>query len=141
LSFYGSHYASPLQVDESWQKGIATAVLKDGTTQHSIHNVVELVQKLTHLIPLDAIAMNTHVREDFHGEVDNAPFCYALRSDGGADRHPKNALVQLAYLHFFLKMDVDLLVVLVTASDMSYVNEVEGVMPIANITLQHQAFA
>ena len=54
--------ASPLQVDESWRKGIATAVLKDGTTQHStaIHNVVELVQKLTHLIPLDAIAMNTH---------------------------------------------------------------------------------
>jgi len=135
--------ASPFQVDESWQKGIATAVLKDGTTQHStaICNVVELVQQLTHLIPLDAIAMNTHVREDLHGEVDNAPFCYALRSDGGADRHPKNALVQLAYLYFFLKMDVDLLVVLVTASDMSYVNEVEGVMPIANITLQHQAFA
>jgi len=103
--------------------------------------VVELVQQLTHLIPLDAIAMNTHVREDLHGEVDNAPFCYALRSDGGADWHPKNALVQLAYLYFFLKMDVDLLVVLVTASDMSYVNEVEGVMPIANITLQHQAFA
>jgi len=38
-------------------------------------------------------------------------------------------------------LDVDLLVVLVTASDMSYVNEVEGVMPIANIALQHQAFA
>jgi len=64
-----------------------------------------------------------------------------LRSDGGADCHPKNALVQLEYLYFFLKMDVDLLVVLVTASDMSYVNEGEGVMPIANVALQHQAFA
>jgi len=27
--------ASPLQVDDSWHKGIATVVLKDGTTQHS----------------------------------------------------------------------------------------------------------
>jgi len=135
--------ATPLQVDDSWRKGIATAVIKDGTTQHStaVRNVVELVQQLTHMIPLDTIAMNTHQQEDLHDKVDNAPFCYALRSDGGADRHPKNALVQLAYLYFFLKMDVDLLVVLVTASDLSYVNEVEGVMPIANVALQHQAFA
>ncbi len=100
--------------------------------------MVELVQQLSHMISLDDTALK---HNDYYSGSDNAPFCYALRSDGGADRHPKNALVQLAYLYFFLKMDIDLLVVLVTASDMSYVNEVEGVMPIANVALQHQAFA
>jgi len=68
------------------------------------------------------------------------PFCLEIWSDGGSDWHPKILLVQLAYLYVMLALDLDLIIVLVTASDLSYLNEVEGVMPVANLALQHQAF-
>jgi len=43
-------------------------------------------------------------------------------------------------LYIMLTLDLDLVLVFVTASDLSYLTEVEGVVPVANLALQHQAF-
>lgn len=40
-----------------------------------------------------------------------------------------------------LKQDLDVLVVEITAANVSYVNEVERTMPAANLALQHTSFA
>ena len=39
-----------------------------------------------------------------------------------------------------MKNDLDFAIYLITAADISHVNEVEGVMPICNLILQNQAF-
>lgn len=44
-------------------------------------------------------------------------------------------------MYFFLHCDLDLLVYIVTAVDILHVNEAIGVMPVANLALQNQAFA
>ena len=47
----------------------------------------------------------------------------------------------LSSIYTFLENDLDFLIHLVTAADTSYVNEVEGIMPLANVVLQNQAYA
>ncbi len=44
-------------------------------------------------------------------------------------------------VYAFLKLDADILICQITAADVSHVNEVEGVMPVANVVLQNQAYA
>jgi hypothetical protein len=68
-------------------------------------------------------------------ENTSMPFVLVQRSDGGADRNPKNASVIVALIHTFLQLNLDALVAMVTAADISYVNEVEGVMPVASLAL------
>jgi hypothetical protein len=63
------------------------------------------------------------------------PFVLVQPSDGGADRNPKNASVIVALIHTFLQLNLDALVAMVTAADISYANEVEGVMPVASLAL------
>ena len=63
------------------------------------------------------------------------PYSFLIRSDGGTDRNPKNANVQIGCTNFFLQNDIDFVIYLITAADISHVNEVEGVMPIANLVL------
>ena len=70
----------------------------------------------------------------------NMPYLFLIRSDGGMDRNPKNASVQIGCINFFLENNLDLVIYLITAADISHVNEVEGVMPIANYVLQNQAY-
>ena len=41
----------------------------------------------------------------------------------------------------FLENDLDILIHMITAPDISHVNEVEGVMPLANLVLQNQAYS
>jgi hypothetical protein len=64
-----------------------------------------------------------------------------LHGDGGSDRNPKNLSVQLSMIFLFIDLNIGLLVLEITAANVSHVNEVEGEMPTANVVLQHQAFA
>ena len=56
------------------------------------------------------------------------PYGFLIRSDGGTDRNPKNALVQIGCIYFFLKNNLDFAIFLVTAADISHVNEAEGAL-------------
>jgi len=48
--------------------------------------------------------------------------------------------VQIANVSVFLYSDADIIVFMITAANISHVNEVECIMPVANLALQHQAF-
>ena len=80
------------------------------------------------------------MKEQYESEESTMPFAFLIRSDGGTDRNPKNASVQIGCIYNFLKNDLDFVIYLITAADVSHVNEVEGVMPIANLVLQNQAY-
>ena len=47
----------------------------------------------------------------------------------------------LSSIYKFLANDLYFLTQLVTAADISHVNEVEGIIPLANVVLQNQAYA
>ena len=78
--------------------------------------------------------------KEYSYERDNMPYSFLIRSDGGHDRNPRNASVQIGCIYNFLQNDLDFVIYLITAPDVSHVNEVEGVMPVANIALQNQAY-
>jgi hypothetical protein len=65
---------------------------------------------------------------------------FAMQLDGGSDHNPKHASIHIASLHTFLQLDLNALIVLVMAADISHNNEVEGVMPAVNLALKNQAF-
>lgn len=73
--------------------------------------------------------------------LSSLPYGFSLRADGGSNWNIKNTSVQIALVYFFLHCDLDLLVYIVTAVDILHVNEAIGVMPVANLALQNQAFA
>ena len=49
-------------------------------------------------------------------------FSFLIRSDGGNDRNSRNITVILSSIYIFLANDLDFLINLVTAADISYVN-------------------
>ena len=63
------------------------------------------------------------------------PFSFLIRSDGGNVINPKNKTTMLSSIYTFLINDLAFLTCLVTAADTSYVNKIEGVMPLANMVL------
>jgi hypothetical protein len=71
---------------------------------------------------------------------DKMPFVLVQRFDGGAGCNPIYASVIVVLIHTFLQLNLDALVSIVTAADTSYINEVEGVMPVAKLALQNQSF-
>ena len=113
----------------SWRNGYVTTSLKEGATQQStaMRHAVELTQQIQETLLLRDNTM--------------MPFAFLIRSDGGNDRNPKNMTTMLSSIYTFLENDLDFLIHLVTAADTSYVNEVEGIMPLANVVLQNQAYA
>ena len=60
---------------------------------------------------------------------------------GGDDKNQKNMTTTLSSIYKFLANDLYFLTQLVTAADISHVNEVEGIIPLANVVLQNQAYA
>ena len=63
------------------------------------------------------------------------PYSFLIRSDGGNIRNSKHASTQIACTNFFLENDLDFVMYSVTATDISHVDKVEGVMPVANLVL------
>ena len=74
-----------------------------------------------------------------YAEKTTMPYTLLLRSDGGSDRNPRNRTVQLGLYYLWHILDLDSLIVMITAANISALNEVEGVMPLANFALQHQS--
>jgi hypothetical protein len=131
---------TPVDIKDSWRNGLVTACLKDGCTQHStpIRHAVELCNQIGALVLRD----DRLIGDDFPiGITTSLPFGFLLRPDGGGDRNPKHALVQISMVYTFSRLNADFLIVLITAPDTSACNEVEGVMPVANLALQNQAYA
>ena len=122
----------------SWRNGTVTLCLKDGALEPStsIRHSVELTKQIEHLVKLDNKILEKSDDSNF-----SMPYSFLVRSDGGNDRNPKNASVQIGCTNFFLANDLDLVIYLITAADVSHVNEVEGVMSVANLVLQNQAFS
>jgi hypothetical protein len=137
---------TPEETQQSWRVGRVTCSLKDRATEHStaMRHSVELVTQVNLLVAEDDanVAMANHNGKSPETMPENTsmPFMMALRADGGSDRNPKHAAVVIGSLNTFLALDLDVLLVLVTAADISHVNEVEGVMPTVNLGLQNQAF-
>ncbi len=131
---------TPLVSRNSWGTGKATCSLKDCATQRSspMRHSLEFVEQCRKQVERDDQILSTN---PLSSPLENTsmPFVLVQRSDGGADRNPKNASVIVALIHTFLQFNLDALVAMVTAADISYVNEVEGVMPVANRALQNQA--
>ena len=126
-----------------WRKGQVVCTLKEGITQYStaFRHGIEMRMQLQGLIKKqDTFLTETGQIHEFP-EGTCKPYTLLVRSDGGSDRNPKNVSVQMALIYLWLSLDFDVLVALITAADISAVNEVEGVMPIANYALQHQSFA
>jgi hypothetical protein len=136
--------STPAKVGESWRYGRVVCSLKDAATQVStpMRHSIELVKKVEALVTEeDAIVAEEASVSAEVLEGTSKPYGFIIRSDGGSDRNPKNASVQLAMVYAFLKLDADILICQITAADVSHVNEVEGVMPVANVVLQNQAYA
>jgi hypothetical protein len=133
---------TPLQPGESWRAGRVTCCLKDAATQHStaMRHSVEFIRQTKSIVESDDQIHQQTTPNTPLPEMASMPYMFAMRSDGGSDRNPKHASVQIASLHTFLRLDLDALILLVTAADVSHVNEVEGVMPTVNLALQNQAF-
>jgi hypothetical protein len=131
---------TPLVSRNSWQTGKVTCSSKDCATQRSspMQHSLEFVEQCRKQVECDDQILSTNP-----SPLENTymPFVLVQRSDGGADRNPKNASVIVALIHTFLQLNLDALVVRLTAADISYVNnKVEGVMPVANLAHQNQAF-
>ena len=129
---------TPNELRDSWRRGQVTVSNKDGATERSIamRHSLELTKQIQHFVKKD----NKIMKEQYESEESTMPFAFLIRSDGGTDRNPKNASVQIGCIYNFLKNDLDFVIYLITAADVSHVNEVEGVMPIANLVLQNQAY-
>ena len=69
------------------------------------------------------------------------PHSFLIGSDGGNNRNPKHDSIQIACINFLLKYDLDFVIYIVTATNTSHTNKIEGVIPGADLFLQHQAFA
>ena len=133
---------TPSETGESWRAGRVTCCIKDAATQHStaMRHSVEFVHQVHSIVQSDDLIHQATTPNTPLPSMSSMPYMFAMRSDGGSDRNPKHASVQIASLHTFLRLDLDALIVLVTAADVSHVNEVEGVMPTVNLALQNQAF-
>jgi hypothetical protein len=132
---------TPAKVGESWRYGRVVCSLKDAATQSStpMRHSIELVKKVEALVAEQDALVSQEGGTLLEGR--SKPYGFIIRSDGGSDRNPKNASVPLAMVYAFLKLDADILICQITAVDVSHVNEVEGVMPVANVVLQNQAYA
>ena len=63
------------------------------------------------------------------------PFYYLIRSDGGNIQNPRNISMILSSIYKFLSNNLNFLTHLVTAADISYVDEVKRIMPFENAIL------
>jgi hypothetical protein len=133
---------TPVEPQHSWRVGRVTSSLKDRATEHStaMRHSVEHITQVDLLVAEDDAIVAIANSPEAMPESTLMPFMMALRADGGSDRNPKHAAVVIGSLNTFFSLNLDVLVVLVTAADISHVNEVEGVMPTMNLGLQNQAF-
>ena len=67
-------------------------------------------------------------------------FFFSKWSDWGNNINLKKIYVILGYIYTFLANDLAFLINLVTAADISYVNECEGIMSLANMVLCNQTY-
>ena len=128
----------PNELRKLWQRGVVSICNKDGAIEHStaMRHSLELTQQIQMFVKVEKEIL----LKQYSYEKDNMPYSFLIRSDGGHDRNPRNASVQIGCIYNFLQNDLDFVIYLITAPDVSHVNEVEGVMPVANIALQNQAY-
>jgi hypothetical protein len=134
---------TPDSIGGSFRHGHITVAIKDTATQvsSSMRHAVEFSAKVRLLVSRDDELRKQHGSFQHLPEGTSMPYGMVLRADGGSDRNPKNLSVQLSMIFLFIDLNIDFLVLEITAADVSHVNEVEGVMPTANVVLQHQGFA
>ena len=104
-----------------WRNGQVVLVVKDSVLEQSsaFRNAAELAATI--------LATCT------------SPIIIDKRTDGGPEQNMTFGSVQLADIALWKKTGADLLIHQRPAADCSWVNEVEGVMPLLNLALQHMA--
>jgi hypothetical protein len=89
-------------------------------------HAVELFAKVRLLVARDdELGKQNASFEDVPGGT-SMPYGMVICADCGSDRNPKNLSVQLSMVFLFIDLDVDFLVLEITAADVSHMNEVEG---------------
>ena len=106
-----------------WRNGQVVITLKDSVLEQStaFRNAAELATTI----------LTAHPK----------PIIINKRTDGGHEQNTTFGSVQLADVALWKKTGADLLIHTRPAADTSWVNEVEGCMPLLNLGLQHQATA
>jgi hypothetical protein len=125
---------------DSWRTGKVTCSLKDCATQRSSPkgHSLEFIKQCRKQEKRDDYFM---LANPLTSKLENTsmPLILVQRSDGGADRNPKKSGLIVLSIHTFLQLNLCTLVAIVMAADISYINKVDGVMPVANLALQNQA--
>ncbi|GMH39475.1 hypothetical protein BSKO_07373 [Bryopsis sp. KO-2023] len=107
----------------SFYRGDLFVVTKDTITQAS--------NTWSHLVELENAMMDEEVGKPI----------VVVQSDGGPDRNIKFATVKICWLGFFIRNDIDYLVVTRTCPGHSFRNRVERCMSVLNMGLQNVALA
>jgi hypothetical protein len=105
-----------------------------------MHHAVEFSAKVRLLVARHNEPGKQHASFEDVPEGMPMPYGMVLCVAGGFNRNPKNLSVQVSMLLLFIDLDNDFLVWEIAPADVSHVNKVIGVMPTANVVLQHQAF-
>ena len=141
---------------QSWRRGPLTVRLYDSTFQaaSAFRNSAEMLQTINLTCSFgfggDAAALNA--RQPWHP---TSAACWkevldvkkpkakvvmiVKRTDGGPEQNMKNGSVKLADVGLLRTSGADLLLHSRPAPDNSWVNDVEGCMPVLNLGLQHMA--
>ncbi len=112
----------------NWRKGQVVFNLKDSATQKStaMRHAVESTNQIKTLVKKQDLLLAERNLLDRYAEKTTMPYTFLDRTDGGSDRNPKNISVQLAGVYKWLALDLDIYCCIITAADISAVNEVEG---------------
>jgi hypothetical protein len=113
---------TPESVSNSWRHGRLLCSVKDAATQVStaMRHAVELAKKVDWLVDKEDSKLRDLGRLSNIPESTTKPYCLLLRSDGGSNRHPKHISVQIAMVYLMLVLDLDCLVLEITACDVSH---------------------
>ena len=110
----------PETIEGSWYRGYLHAGLKDVTFQPS--------SALRHMVELKGI-----VERHYSGEGGSVPPMMAALTDGGPDHNTEHYSVIIAWIAFFLALDLDFLVATRTAPGQSFQEPAERAMSAINL--------
>ena len=121
--------------NQSWRRGPLSVQLYDSTFQgaSAFRNAAEMCDTIRRTCSFASGGWEAVLPPRA------APIVIVKRTDGGPEQNMKNGSVQLADIALLRTSGADLCVHSRPAPDNSWVNDVEGCMPVLNLGLQHMA--
>jgi hypothetical protein len=129
-----SSMPEPSDPNQSWRRGPLSVRLYDSTFQgaSAFRNAAEMCDTIRRTCCFGSGGGAAPIQQ-------SAPIVIVKRTDGGPEQNMKNGSVQLADIALLRTSGADLLLHSRPAPDNSWVNDVEGCMPVLNLGLQHMA--